>query len=194
MKLKYKLLLLYVGASLFIMLVIGSFLSSALRDVTIDRISENYRQQLKHIDFGLTRLIKGIEYDLAGIAQDKFVSSRNDENFTSFLNADENTFQYDYGELEQHIISIFNGYRTTHHHVHSVYMGRENGSFVRSHKRARPTRYDPRTRPWYTVAKENPGMVVRTPPFRSVTSPDISIGFVKALVDPEETVYGVVAC
>ena len=192
MKLKYKLLLLYVGASLFIMLVIGSFLSSALRDVTIDRISENYRQQLKHIDFGLTRLIKGIEYDLAGIAQDKFVSSRNDENFTSFLNADENTFQYDYGELEQHIISIFNGYRTTHHHVHSVYMGRENGSFVRSHKRARPTRYDPRTRPWYTVAKENPGMVVRTPPFRSVTSPDISIGFVKALVDPEETVYGVV--
>jgi two-component system sensor histidine kinase/response regulator len=192
MKLKYKLLLLYVGAALFIMLVIGSFLSSALRDVTIDRITENYRQQLKHIDFGLTRLIKGMEHDLNGIAQDKFVRSRDDENFTSFLNADEKTFQYDYGELEQHIISIFNGYRTTHPYVHSVYMGRENGSFVRSHPRARPTRYDPRTRPWYTVAKENPGVVVRTPPFRSVTSPDISIGFVKALVDSAGTVFGVV--
>ena len=192
MKLKYKLLLLYVGAALFIMLVIGTFLSSALRDITIDRIAENYRQQLKHIDFGLTRLIKGMEHDLNGIAQDKFVRSRDDENFTSFLNADENTFQYDYGELEQHIISIFNGYRTTHPYVHSVYMGRENGSFVRSHPRSRPTRYDPRARPWYTVAKENPGMVVRTAPFRSVTSPDISIGFVKALADPAGTVYGVV--
>jgi PAS domain S-box-containing protein len=192
MKLKHKLLLLYVGAALFIMLVIGSFLSSALRDITIDRIAENYRQQLKHIDFGLTRLIKGMEHDLGGIAQDKFVRSRDDKNFTSFLNADENTFQYDYGELEQHIISIFNGYRTTHPYVHSVYMGRENGSFVRSHKRARPTPYDPRTRPWYTVAKENPGMVVRTPPFRSVTSPDISIGFVKAMLDSAGTVYGVV--
>jgi PAS domain S-box-containing protein len=192
MKLKYKLLLLYVGASIFIMLVIGSLLSSALKDVTIDRIARNYRQQLKHIDFGLTRLIKGMEHDLAGIAQDKFVRSRNDKNFTSFLNADENTFEYDYGELEQRIISIFNGYRTTHPHVHSVYMGRENGSFVRSHPRARPTRYDPRARPWYTVAKENPGIVVRTPPFRSVTSPDISIGFVKAMIDSEETVYGVV--
>jgi two-component system sensor histidine kinase/response regulator len=192
MKLKYKLLLLYVGAALLIMLVIGSLLSSALKDVTIDRIARNYRQQLKHIDFGLTRLIKGMEHDLAGIAQDKFVRSRNDENFTSFLNADENTFEYDYGELEQRIISIFNGYRTTHPFVHSVYMGRENGSFVRSHPRARPTRYDPRTRPWYTVAKENPGIVMRTPPFRSVTSPDISIGFVKAMVDPEGTVYGVV--
>jgi PAS domain S-box-containing protein len=192
MKLKYKLLLLYVGASLFIMLVIGSFLSSALKDITIDRIARNYRQQLKHIDFGLTRLIKGMEHDLSGIAQDEFVRSRDDENFTSFLNADEKTFQYDYGELEQRIISIFNGYRTTHPFVHSVYMGRENGSFVRSHKRAKPTRYDPRSRPWYIQAKENPGMVVRTPPFRSVTSPDISIGFVKAMVDSEGTFYGVV--
>ena len=87
MKLKYKLLLLYVGAAIFIMLVIGSFLSSALKDVTINRIAENYRQQLKHIDFGLTRLIKGIEHDLDGIAQDKFVRSCNDEKVTSFLNA-----------------------------------------------------------------------------------------------------------
>jgi len=192
MKLKYKLLLLYVVASLFIMLVIGSFLSSALRDTTIDRIARNYQEQLKHIDFGLTRLIKGLEHDLETIARDEFVRSRDDEQFTSFLNADENTFQYNYGELEQRIISIFNGYRKSHPYVHSVYMGRENGSFVRSHKRARPTRYDPRTRPWYTVAKDNPGMIVRTPPFRSVTSPDISIGFVKAMLDPEGTVYGVV--
>ena len=192
MKLKYKLLLLYVGASLLIMLVIGSLLSSALKDVTLDRIAGNYRQQLKHIDFGLTRLIKGMEHDLDAIAKNEFVRSRDDQNFTSFLNADENTFEYDYGELEQRIISVFNGYRTTHPHVHSVYMGRENGSFVRSHPRARPTRYDPRARPWYTVAKENPGIVVRTPPFRSVTSPDISIGFVKALLDTGGAVYGVV--
>ena len=157
MKLKYKLLLLYVGASLFIMLVLGSFLSSALKDITIDRIAGNYRQQLKHIDFGLTRLIKGMEHDLEAIAQNEFVRSRNDKNFTSFLNADENTFQYNYGELEQRIISIFNEYRTTHPYVHSVFMGRENGSFVRSHKRAKPTRYDPRSRPWYSLAKENPG-------------------------------------
>ena len=192
MKLKYKLLLLYVAASLFIMLVIGSFLSSALKDTTIDRIARNYQEQLKHIDFGLTRLIRGMAHDLEAIARDEFVRSRDDKQFTSFLNADEKTFKYHYGALEQRIIAIFNGYRKSHPYVHSVYMGRENGSFVRSHKRPRPTRYDPRTRPWYILAKENPGMVVRTPPFRSVTSPDISIGFVKAMLDPEGTVYGVV--
>ncbi len=192
MKLKHKLLLLYAGAALFIMLVIGSFLATALKDITIDRITRNYQQQLKHIDFGLTRLIKGMEHDLEAIAQNEFVRSRQDQNFTSFLEADEKTFEYDYGDIEQRIISILNGYRTTHPYVHSVYMGRENGSFVRSHPRARPTRYDPRVRPWYKLAKENPGTVVRTPPFRSVTSPDISIGFVKALVDDADEFYGVV--
>ena len=192
MKLKYKLLLLYAGAALFIMLVIGSFLSSALKDITIDRIAENYQQQLKHIDFGLSRLIKGMEHDLNAIAQNEFVRSRQDENFTSFLDADEKSFEYYYGELEKRIISIFNGYRTTHPYVHSVYMGRENGSFVRSHKRAKPSRYDPRTRPWYIMAKQNPGMVVQTPPFRSVTTPDVSIGFVKSMLDSTGTLYGVV--
>ncbi|MBW2437710.1 MAG: PAS domain S-box protein, partial [Deltaproteobacteria bacterium] len=176
----------------FIMLVIGSFLATALKDVTIDRIARNYSEQLKHIDFGLSRLINGMDHDIEALALNEFVRSREDDNFTSFLNADEKTFEYDYSELEQKIISTFNDYRITHPYVHSVYMGRENGSFVRSHPRARPTPYDPRTRPWYKLAKENPGTVMQTPPFRSVTTPDISIGFVKALVDEFGDFYGVI--
>ena len=43
--------------------------------------------------------------------------------------------------------------------------------------------------PW---AKENPATVMRTLPFRSVTTPDISIGFVKAMVDPQGSLYGVI--
>jgi PAS domain S-box-containing protein len=42
------------------------------------------------------------------------------------------------------------------------------------------------------LGKENPGKIMRTPPFRSVTTPDVSIGFVKALVDDEQNVYGVI--
>ena len=54
------------------------------------------------------------------------------------------------------------------------------------------SRYDPRLRPWYTLAKENPGRIVRTAPYASVTSPDVNIGIVKALLDDAEQVYGVV--
>jgi len=82
--------------------------------------------------------------------------------FTSFLNAGEATFKYNIGTLEQIIIHVFNTYRLNHQFVNSVFMGRENGSFVRSHKRERPTRYDPREQPWYVAAKTNPKIVVRT--------------------------------
>jgi hypothetical protein len=191
LKLRHKILLLYISASLCILIILGSLLSSTLRNVIITTISENYRKQLEQIDFGLAGFFKNIEHDLEAIAQNEPVRSKNDENFTNFLQADEKNFQYNIGELEQKIITIFNRYRTTHPFVHSVSMGRENGSFVRSHKRARPTHYDPRKRPWYILGQENAGKITRTPPFRSVTTPDVNIGFVKAQIDDEQNLYGV---
>jgi signal transduction histidine kinase len=71
-------------------------------------------------------------------------------------------------------------------------MGRENGSFVRSHPRGRPTQYDPRERPWYQLAAGNPDQVMRTAPYRSVTVADVNIGTVKALVGDNGEMYGVV--
>ena len=191
-KLKYKLLLLYIGASLCILIIVGSLLSTSLRNIILDTITVNYHKELEHIDFALTGFFRNMEHDLATLAENKRVRTRDDDNFTNFLNADEKTFQYNIEELEQQIITLFNQYRTNHPYVHSVYMGRENGGFVRSHKRAKPTRYDPRKRPWYTLGKDNPAKIMRTPPFRSVTTPDVSINFVKALVDDEQKIFGVI--
>jgi len=71
-------------------------------------------------------------------------------------------------------------------------MGRENGAFVRAFPRARPTAYDPRERPWYILAKEHPGAVMVTDPYQAVTTPDVNIGIVNALLDENGTFYGVV--
>jgi PAS domain S-box-containing protein len=86
----------------------------------------------------------------------------------------------------------FHTYRVTHKYVNSVYMGRENGSFVRSHPRELPTRYDPRQRPWYVLGKSDPAKVAETDAYASVTTNDVNIGFVKALVDEAGVFYGVV--
>jgi hypothetical protein len=88
--------------------------------------------------------------------------------------------------------TLLNNYRLTHLYVNAVYMGRENGSFVRSHKRQRLTRYDPRERPWYQLAKSNPGKVMRTNAYPSLTTSDVNIGIVQALLDEKGKVYGVV--
>jgi two-component system sensor histidine kinase/response regulator len=192
MKLRYKILLLYVAVGLLILLSIGSFVSSRLKKERFATIYKGIQNELTHIDFAVNSYFFQVGEDLNDLVSDETVRSRNDQKFTNFTEADPDTFQYAIGPLEQKIINIFNRYRLTHTYVNSVYMGRENGSFVRSHKRARPTKYDPRTRPWYTLAKENPGKIMRTPPYTSVTSPDVNIGTVKALVDEKGEVYGVV--
>jgi len=192
MKLQTKLLILYAGSAIFITAVLGGILYTKLWNDRLITIQEDISKQLQHIDFAMNDIFFAAESDVYNLVANEIVRSRDDRNFTHFLGADEKTFQYHIRPLEQKIINIFNAYRMTHRYVNSVYMGRENGSFVRSHKRAIPSRYDPRDRPWYQLAKENPRNVVITDVYPSVTTSDINIGIVKALVDEKGLFYGVV--
>ncbi|HAA02995.1 MAG TPA: histidine kinase, partial [Syntrophobacteraceae bacterium] len=176
MKLRVKALLLFTSVGVFVVVTVGIFQYFNLREEKLQTIKVEVSRQIEHVDHALRWFLEEGERDLLGLAADQRVRSRNDQDFTNFLNADEHSFEYHIGALESEIIEILNAFRTTHPHVNSVYMGRENGSFVRSHKRPRPTRYDPRTRPWYVLAKDNPGEVMRTKPYRSVTSSDVNIG------------------
>ncbi len=192
MRLHTKTMLLFSSIGLAILLGVGAVQHEVLETRTEARIHEQISGQLEHLDFTVNRFLEDTEADLLALAGDHRVAAPDDREFTSFLNADENTFQYHISPLEQEIISVLNTFYLSHPNVNSAYMGRENGSFVRSHKRAQPTRYDPRARPWYILAKANPGKVMRTPPYRSVTSPDVNIGVVTALLDGRGEVYGVV--
>jgi len=192
MTLKHKMLVLYTAVGVAILLVVGIWLTVRFRQQRLEDLERELVNQLELIDFSLSSFIAEVESDITALAENELVRTENDRNFTSFVNADEETFVYDVGELEQRIIDVFNTYRITHPYVNSVYMGRENGSFVRSHRRARPSQYDPRTRPWYILAKENPGRVMRTEPYQSVTTSDVNIGVVTALVGDNGDVYGVV--
>jgi hypothetical protein len=42
------------------------------------------------------------------------------------------------------------------------------------------------------LANENPGKIMVTEPYRSVTSPDIKVDIVTALIDEKQQVFGVV--
>jgi class 3 adenylate cyclase len=171
---------------------VGYLTYRGVKGKTISAIKEDIYAQMDQVDEVLTQFLKSIEHDLDTLANDKRVIIRNDDNFTNFLNADEKNFMYTIEPEEQAIIDLFYNYRMNHPYANSVYMGRENGSFVRSHKRKRPTRYDPRARPWYLLALDQPGKISRTVPYKSVTTEDINIGTVKALVDHNGNVYGVI--
>jgi len=192
MKLQSRVLLLYLCIAVLVMVLIGVVLPSTLYKQNLDTISGDSISQLKHIDFALSNFIEEARHDVLELSLNKEVRTPDDAHFTNFLNASEETFRYSISDQEQEIIEILKGYQTSHPYVSSVYMGRENGAFVRSYPRALPTAYDPRDRSWYTLAKEHPGEVMVTDPYRAVTTDDVNIGIETALLDRNGTIYGVV--
>ncbi|OPY37077.1 MAG: hybrid sensory histidine kinase BarA [Methanoregula sp. PtaU1.Bin051] len=192
MNLQSKVLVLYLLIAALVLVLIGGVLPATLQKQNLESITGNSISQLRHIDFALSNFIGEARDDVLELSINRDVRTRNDAGFTNFLNASEDTFRYSISDQEQKIIDILKGHQTTHPYVSSVYMGRENGAFVRAYPRARPTAYDPRERPWYILAKEHPGQVVVTEPYRAVTTPDVNIGIVTTLQEPDGTIYGVV--
>ncbi len=192
MKLQYKLLISYLMIGLLPLLTIGIYTNTRLHDEQFRAISDSYLTQLAQIDITLSNFLRDVEADVATLAADPVVRTREDHEFTNFLQADAATFVYRIGAVEQAIIDTFLRYQERHPYANSVYMGRENGAFVRSHQRAAATQYDPRLRPWYQLAANQPDLVIRTAPYRSVTTDDINLGIAKALVDDQNAIFGVV--
>jgi len=191
MKLRTRVLLLYLCIIALVLVCLGVIMPSSLHDKNIELIRADSENQLRHIDFALSNYIREVEQDISELLLHEIVTDPDDTGFTSFLNASEDTFEYHIGEREARIIRDLNAFRLTHPSVNSVYMGREPGTFVSSHPRSSPPRYDPRDTPWYLLAKEHPDRVMMTDPYQSVTTPDINIGIVKAMTYPNGTVYGV---
>lgn len=183
-------LFLAVGSVFFV--VLGLLLYEQLSQEKLRSIESNLNGQLTQVDLAVRSMFENIESAVLVLADDPLVRTRQDRDFTNFTHADEQTFKYHIGSVEERIRRLFASHKQRYGYVNSVYMGRENGGFVRSHKRARPTRYDPRQRGWYQLAKSNPDKVMRTKPYRAVTTDDINIGTVKALVDTAGRVFGVV--
>jgi len=130
MTLRKKVLILYVGIGILILLLVGGILWSKLRGDRFDLITADVDRQLAYLDFALTNFMTEVESDVRALAENEMVRSRDDAGFTNFLNTDEETFEYDIGDLESGIVDVLNAYRISHSYVNSVYMGRENGSFV----------------------------------------------------------------
>lgn len=192
MKLRSRVLILFSCIAILVLVLIGGVLPASLHGQNLETITHDSLGQLRHVDFALSSFINSVKYDVHELSLSSDVCYRDDSGFTSFLNASEETFRYSIGEREQEIIDIMRDYQESHPYISSVYMGRESGAFVRSYPRARPTAYDPRERPWYILAREHPGQVMVTDPYRSVTTPDVNIGIVTALIDAEGVPYGVV--
>ncbi|HPI03064.1 MAG TPA: sensor histidine kinase, partial [Candidatus Goldiibacteriota bacterium] len=183
MKLKTRLILSYFIAGFFPLLVLGIWSILSLNRINLNNMSDFYKAQLYQVNNNINTLLSSVSQDVENLSSDAPLNFGPFENFTNFLKADEKTFKYNISSRERAIIDKFHAYREAHPYVNSVYMGFVNGSFVRSEPRPRPTKYDPRERIWYTLAAAEPGKIVRTPPYLSLTYDDVNIAVAKSIYE-----------
>ena len=88
MKLKYKILLLFATVSLVVLLIIGGPVSYRLKNERLKSIYQGLQGRLVDINFVVTSFFTDIERDLDGIVANPYVRSKNDDGFTSFIDAD----------------------------------------------------------------------------------------------------------
>ncbi|MBU7591921.1 methyl-accepting chemotaxis protein [Metabacillus halosaccharovorans] len=82
------------------------------------------------------------------------------------------------------IMMKFNQYTQTKPSAQAIYIGFNTGDMVVSPRSVQlPDDYDPRDRPWYTLAMENKGEVVITDPYIDADTNEISVTFAKVLND-----------
>jgi len=149
-------------------------------------------EQLHTMDETVVTLLETAENEVLTLSENALLQYESDDDFTNFIGADPDTFEYAITAEEQEIIDLFATYRANHYYMNSVYFGTVNGAFVRSHKRAASTDYDPRVRVWYQLGEANPDSVQLTDPYKSVTTDDINLGTVKAVVNEDGELLGVV--
>jgi hypothetical protein len=182
--------------NILVYLVILSLIAIHTYDVTknnsYDEVLEVYDNHFQDIMLDFDIFFGELKNDITYLSILDVVKNKDDENFTSFLNANEESFEYNYSKEEIDIIEVFSKYKDSHDYINSVYMGRKNGSFVRSHPRTKATMYDPRNRPWYLKGMIGKGTPVLTDAYSSVTNNDINIGTVISLIDESGKMYGVV--
>jgi hypothetical protein len=99
LKLRSKVLLLYAGIGCCLALLAGTLLSSKLEEEEFAAIYAGFQHRLDLVDFALSTFLEGVEEDLGALALNDLVRSKNDADFTTFTQADPETFEYNIGPL-----------------------------------------------------------------------------------------------
>ena len=117
-----------------------------------------------------------------------------DEDFTSFLISDlegKKTLPVYDSDIEKNLLSRFEDFLQTHSKTTMVYFGTKWGGYIEYPIIPIGSDYDPRIRPWYLKAMENPGEVSLTDPYITLFSENPQIGAVVTVNDKDNNIIGV---
>jgi len=201
MKLNLKILLINIVILVSMLILIMIVVKPVLYKNEMTKYSEDLYSDIEFIDYFANSYLNTIEDDLQLLAANSALGKGNINEFTNYTHASIEGFSYAKTEEENKIIDIFNTYINVKPYIVYAYIGWTNGAFtmnINMQSEDTPIEelfdFDPRTRPWYISAMENPDEVILTEPYVFTVNDTTEITMTDSMVlrDSDNHIVGVI--
>lgn len=197
MKIRSKLITLFLAVSLLPLLATGIIVSVNVNKQTVEGFQKEIEGQINLVDRAIVQFVEGVKENVLMLASDPTVL-QGDETVTSYVDAQgDSDGRLDMtprknGGIEAEIFDVFDHFGKSHPLSTYVYMGLEQGGYIQWPITKVRAGYDPRKRPWYPMALKDPGKVLLTEAYEDTDS-STTISIVKAMKDDTGKIVGVAA-
>ncbi|MFD1737436.1 ATP-binding protein [Bacillus salitolerans] len=121
---------------------------------------------------------------------------RKAKNLTTYMNTEQpylstNMSPSKAGGIEEEIYALYKEFGETHENIAYIYMGTTDGGYVQWPEGQTLSYYDPRLRPWYDIAINQPDEVLRTKAYYNQIDDTHIVSTVKTIKDNDNNIIGV---
>lgn len=175
--LRIKLSLIIILFSLIPVLILSTFLISRMESSIISEQEKSVEKQLSLVSDSIDLFFNDTKNNVSYFANNNIVKQA-DETITSYINNNVEVMltPSKNGGIEQQIYENFKEFGETHSDYPFIYMGTENGGYVTYPEVSMNGPFDPRQRPWYPSALENPETPIISAPYSFATNGYETIG------------------
>lgn len=161
-----------------------------------EELLSNTKAQMIQIDNTFSNMVRQMKEDTSFIANSADIKKA-DQSISALFNIPYVELNKKYSKqipgIESAIYNHFEGYGTTHPQTTYVYLGTKWGGYIQWPDGLGSSDFDPRVRPWYTLALNNPDEVVISEPFKATidNSNNVIIGASTAVRNSTGEIVGV---
>ena len=191
MNIRTKLALIIAVTIITPTLIVSSYFIYESRNSAVNSFNDVTQREISQIDKNFTSFFKGMESDISYLAAQPIARSLIPD-APRFLNGDRDFAGWD--KLSGPTKEIHDFYTRFAEHrsgITYIYSGRIDGSMIEWPGSAYKDPYDPRVRPWYKLAMDNPDKAVRTNAYYRAGDDSTYVGTAKTIRDASNKIIGV---
>lgn len=176
-------------------LLIGLILNNAIKKILVDNYIQTSTEQIKTVNQTVSLFQNAVDENIKMLANDQLIRKA-DQTISTYMNNTDTSQKMtpsQNGGIEQEIYNKFKQYADRHPGTLYLEIGTEYGGYVQWPETTNSANYDPRKRPWYTVAIAGGEKISRTDPYKDSVTGILTVTTATPVKDASGKVIGVIA-